>query len=132
MLIHHVNPFHASPLTRALAKSHIPPPHPATVEWSTVCHGSQPADLEIMLLLASTLGLCVELRAEIPLHGQLFNAGVYPTSCCADAFPTQLQKQEENRVLKLGGPLPTRNENKPKSVFICPEIQLPFQIILIA
>lgn len=65
---------------------------------SALCHGSCPADLAILWLLASILGLCVELHAVIPLHGQLFNARVHhPTSSYTTSFSSQLQGWVQTR-----------------------------------
>jgi hypothetical protein len=77
MLIRHINPSRARCLLQALAEYHMPALHFCHNGVECSVHGSWPADLETMLLLASIPGLCVELRAEIQQHGQLFNIRVH-------------------------------------------------------
>lgn len=98
MLIHHVNPFRASPFIQDLVESRIAHPTQAVMGLHALCHGNRPADLAIVLPLASVLDLCVELRAEIPQHGQLFSARVHhPTSSNANTFSFQLQGWMQTR-----------------------------------
>lgn len=64
--------------------------------------GSWPANSATMLILASVPGPCVELRAEMPLHGQPPKARVHrPTSSRAGTFSSQMQDKCGKRETKL-------------------------------
>lgn len=100
MLIHCINPSHARCLIWALAEQHIPALHfyHNGVEYSV--HGSWPADLETMLLLASIPGLRVELRAEIQQPGQLFNTRVHhPLPHCAKSQQDSKDRYRQEKIL---------------------------------
>lgn len=99
-------PLVPPPPTQALVGSLIPQPPPAIRGLRTRCRGSRPADLAIVLPLASVLGPCVQLRAEMPSCGQHPNTGVqHPASSLQYlriTTPREGADKRETELLKQG------------------------------
>lgn len=83
-----------------------------------------------MLLLASILGLCVELRAEITWQGQFFNTRIYNpiySYATPSLTPTICTNERKTKSPKPRVILPTSKETK---IFLnWPQIQFSFHII---